>query len=259
MRGIIRFFFISSLLAASIPGPSQSRFNALPAAPVAPQASATSEYGGTVGIGVKVSTLGAGGEVAVRVTRHSNVRAGFNMISYNRNFNKDGIAYAGQLSFKSLEAHYDIFPFAKSFHISPGVLVYAGNPITATASVPGNQSFTLGGTKYYSDPANPITGSGKIGFNRASPTITVGAGNLVPRNRRKHFSVPFEAGVAFQGSPKATLALAGNACGAPGVNCVPASNSGIQSNVVSEQTKINNSMSFFKAYPIISAGVGYRF
>jgi hypothetical protein len=258
MPGIVRVLLISTLLAASIAGPSRS-FDAFPSAAVSP-ASSASEYGGPVGVGVKASTLGVGGEIAVRVTRRSNVRAGFNMISYNRGFNKDGIAYAGQLSFKTFEAHYDIFPFAKSFHVSPGVLVYAGNPITATASVPGNQMFSLGGMTYYSGPINPITGGGKIDFNRAAPTITIGAGNLVPRNRSKHFSVPFEVGVALQGSPKATLVLAGNACDSPGMNCVSAAtNSGIQSNILSEQTKINSSMSFFKAYPIISVGVGYRF
>jgi hypothetical protein len=67
--------------------------------------------------------------------------------------------------------------------------------------------------------------------------------------------------VAFQGSPKATLNFSGNVCDPPGnVNCRPAAtDTGVQANVQSEQTKINNSMSFFKAYPIISVGFGYSF
>jgi len=128
------------------------------------------------------------------------------MISYRRGFDKDGISYAGKLDFKTFEAHHDIFPWAKSFHISPGVLVYAGDPITATATVPGGQSFSLGNVSYYSDPSNPITGTGKIDFNRAAPMITVGWGNLVSRKEGAHFVVAFEMGVAFQGSPKASLA-----------------------------------------------------
>jgi hypothetical protein len=209
---------------------------------------------------VKVSLLGVGGEVAVSVTHRTNVRAGFNMISYSRGFDKDGISYAGKLNFKTFEAHYDIFPWAKSFHVSPGVLVYAGDPITATATVPGGQSFSLGNVSYYSDPSNPITGTGKIDFNRAAPMITVGWGNLVSRKEGAHFVVPVELGVAFQASPKASLALAGNACDSTGVNCVnAATDSTIQSNVISEQTKVNNSMSLFKAYPIISVGFGYKF
>jgi hypothetical protein len=165
---------------------------------------------GTLGAGVKVSTLGAGAEAAVRVTQRTNVRAGFNMIAYSRGFNQDGVAYNGRLSFKTLEAHYDIFPAAKGFHVSPGVLVYAGDPLTATAAVPAKQSFSLGGVNYSSDPANPVTGGGKIDFNRASPMITVGWGNLISRQEGKHFSVPVELGVAFQGSPQASLALAGS-------------------------------------------------
>jgi hypothetical protein len=215
---------------------------------------------GHLGAAVKVSLVGVGGEVAVSVTHHTNVRAGFNMISYSRGFDKDGISYAGKLNFKTFEAHYDIFPWAKSFHISPGVLVYAGDPITATSSVPGGQSFSLGGVTYYSDPSNPITGTGKIDFNRAAPMITFGWGNLVSRKEGAHFVVPFEMGVAFQGSPKASLALAGNVCDSTGVNCRNAgTDPTVQSNVISEQSKVNNSMSFFKAYPIISLGFGYKF
>lgn len=212
------------------------------------------------GVGVKVSLLGPGAEFAARVTPRSNVRAGFNMIDYSRGFNKDGVAYNGQLNFKTIEAHYDFFPWAKSFHVSPGVLIYAADPITATASVPGNQNFTLGGVSYYSNPSNPISGTGKITFNRAAPMATIGWGNLVSRKEGKHFSVPVELGVAFQGSPKASLALSGSACNQAALTCAnAATDPTIQSNVVSEQNKINNSMSFFKVYPIISVGLGYKF
>jgi hypothetical protein len=204
--------------------------------------------------------LGGGAEVAVRLTHYTNIRAGFNVLSYSRDFNKDGITYNGTLGFKIVEAHYDIFPFAANFHVSPGILIYAGDPITANVKVPGGQTFTLGSATYYSDTATPLSGTGKIDFNRAAPVATIGWGNLVPRNH-KHFSVPFEIGVAFQGSPKATLSLAGSACEAPGnVNCVSAATDpGVQANVQSEQSKLNNSMSLFKVYPIVSIGFGYKF
>ncbi|HLZ40659.1 MAG TPA: hypothetical protein VKQ11_06850 [Candidatus Sulfotelmatobacter sp.] len=266
MRGIVRSIVAHcGLLAAiCIPGFCQSAVTDPSSSDTgaAVQSPAPAKYTdpGRVGVGVKVSLLGAGAEAAVRVTHHTNVRAGFNMINYNRTFDKDGISYAGQLSFKTFEAHYDYFPWARSFHISPGVLVYAGDPITATASVPANQSFTLGGVQYYSDPTNPVTGTGKIDFNKAAPMITVGWGNLVSRKEGKHFTVPFELGVAFQGSPKATLGLAGNVCDSPGGSCrSAATDPNVQSNVISEQNKVNNSMSFFKAYPIISLGFGYKF
>jgi len=215
---------------------------------------------GRVGVGVKMSLLGAGIEVATPVTQRTNVRAGFNMFNYSRTFNKDGIAYNGQIGFKTVEAHFDIFPLGGRFHVGPGVLAYLGDPVTASAAVPGGQSFSLGGTSYVSDSAVPVTGNGKINFNRAAPMFTLGWGNLVSRREGSHISIPFEIGVAYQGSPKATLNLAGNVCDSPGVNCRNvATDSGVQSQILSEQTKINNSMSFFKLYPIISIGFGYKF
>ena len=215
---------------------------------------------GTYGVGAKLSLLGGGVEGAMRVTHRTNVRAGFNMFSYSRGFNKDDVTYAGQLSFKTVEAHYDVFPFAGGFRVSPGVLIYAGTPITANASVAGSQTFSLGGTQYLSDPAAPVTGNGKIQFNRAAPLATFGWGNLVSRKAGKHFSVPVELGIAFQGAPKATLNLAGSVCNPDGSSCrTIASDSTVQANIVSEQTKLNNSMSFFKVYPIISVGFGYKF
>jgi hypothetical protein len=227
--------------------------------PVAASKTVPSQDSGRFGVGVKGSLLGGGVEVAARVTHRTNARAGFNMFSYSRGFNKDGVAYNGQLSFKTFEAHYDIYPFAGRFHVSPGILAYIGDPITANAAVPGGQNFTLGGTSYFSGTP-PVTGNGKINFNRAAPMATIGWGNLIFRKETKHFSVPFEIGVAFQGSPKATLNLAGDVCDSPGVNCRSvASDPTVQSHIISEQTKLNNSMSFFKVYPIISVGFGYKF
>jgi hypothetical protein len=250
--------FIS--LVSSLRGYSQSNPPMPPSSTAQTRSSAGQKDNGRVGAAVKISTLGGGAEVAVRVTHRNNVRAGFNVITYSRAFHKDGITYNGQLDFKTFEAHYDIFPWAKSFHISGGVLAYAVDPITATVLVPGNQSFTLGGVTFFSDPTRPVTGNGKIVFNRAAPTVTFGFGNLVPRKKSKHFSIPAEFGVAFQGSPKATLGLAGNVCDSPGVNCRSvASDPTVQSQIVSEQNKLNSSMSFFKVYPIISVGVGYKF
>jgi hypothetical protein len=209
-------------------------------------------------MGVKTSLLGVGVELAARATHRTNVRAGFNILGYSRNFNKDGIDYNAHLGFRTIEAHYDIFPRARGFHISPGLLAYIGNPVTANALVSGNQSFTLGGHTYFSDPSSPTTANGHINFNQVAPTATVGWGNLVHRDS-KRFTVSFEVGAAFQGAPKSTLAFSGNVCDAPGVNCrSAASDPSVLSNIVSEQGKINKSMAPFKVYPIISLGFGYK-
>jgi len=222
------------------------------------QARGGNREAGMIGVGVRLSTLGAGAEVAVSLTRSLNVRGGFNIFQYSRGFNHDGIAYKGQLNLRSGEAHLDWYPFGHGFHLSPGLLVYNGNGATATASVPGNSTFSLGGTTYLSDPANPITGTGKLDFVKVAPTALFGFGNLVPRSR--HFAVNFEMGAVFQGSPRTKLNLTGNACDTTGANCVSASTDpNVLANVVAEQTKLDNKLSPFKYYPVISFGFGYRF
>jgi hypothetical protein len=253
----------SSILSSMFSLPSQCQ-TTLPqdqAPPVVEKHQPTAENGsGHFGMGVKLSSLGLGLEAAVRVSERSNLRAGFNILGLSHRFTKDGIAYDGHLNFKTFEAHYDFFPWAGGFHVSPGLLVYAADPIKANASVPGDKSFTLGGVSFYSDPSSPTTAQGRIIFNRAAPTITVGWGNLISRREGNRFSFPFEIGIAFQGSPKTTLAFGGNVCTSPGVNCTSAQgNPEVQRNIVSEQRKINDSLSFLKVYPIISTGFGVRF
>ena len=229
--------------------------------PVQQKNQSSAENGpGHVGMGVKISSLGLGLEAAVRVSEHTNLRAGFNVLGFSHTFTKDGIAYNGHLNFKTFEAHYDFFPWPGGFHVSPGVVVYTAVPIQANALVPGDKSFTLGGVTFYSDRSSPTTAQGRITFNRAAPTITVGWGNLISRKEGSRFSFPFEIGIAFQGSPSTTLALGGNVCTSPGVNCTSAQgNPDVQRNLVSEHRKINNSVSFLKVYPIISSGFGVRF
>jgi len=213
---------------------------------------------GKVGLSVGMSSLGAGAEVGVSVARKVNIRGGFNDFSYSRGFGKDGITYNGNLKLRSGSVLLDWFPFGGGFHLSPGALVYNGNGGTANANVPGGQTFTLGGTTYQSDTTNPVTGKGNLGFTKAAPMVLFGWGNLVPRH--KHFSFKIEAGVVFQGSPRATLALAGSACQPGGGSCVnAATDPAVQSSVQAEQIKLNNTLSPFKYYPVISIATGYRF
>jgi hypothetical protein len=212
-----------------------------------------------LGIAIKASLLGAGVEAATPLTSRSNLRAGFNIFNYDRGFNKDGVAYAAQLRFRSVEAHYDWFPFAGSFHLSPGVLVYNGNQLAAIASVPGGKTFTLNNTTYSSDAAYPIAGTGKVDFVKVGPMFTVGWGNLLPRNHR-HFSVPFEVGVIYTGAPRTALTLGGSACDAAGVNCRSVqTDPTFQANVQAEKDKLNRDMTAFKFYPVISVGFAFNF
>ncbi len=246
------------LIAASLwgqsPDPAQK-----PAANSVVESTPAARGSGGLGLGVKVSPLGVGAEAAARLTRRTNLRAGFNILNYGATLHTDGVDYAGNLGFKTLEAHYDIFPWAGSLHLGPGLLVFMGDPITAHAALAGNQSFSLGGQTYYSDPKSPANLHGSVNFNRVAPMLTVGWGNLVHRDS-KHFTIPFEIGLAFLGSPRATLGLGGSVCDSPGSRCRNVgSDFTVLNRVLSEAGKISGTLSPFQVYPVISIGIGYTF
>lgn len=210
------------------------------------------------GVGVSASTLGFGIQAATAVTSKSNVRAGFNIFDYDHTFNKDGVRYDGQLKLRSVQITWD--QYFGALHISPGVLVYNGNSGNATATVPGGQSFSLGGNTFYSSVANPVNGSGTLSVNKAAPMILVGFGNLLPRSQR-HFGINVEAGVVFEGSAKVRLNLGGTTCltSAQTVCVNTATDPLVQSSVVAEQSKLNNDVGPFKYFPVVSVGFSYKF
>ncbi len=162
------------------------------------------------GIGVTGSTLGVGIQAATSVTHNSNLRVGVNGFNYTDNFSKDGVDYNAKLKLRSAQVTFDQY-IVSGFHISPGVLIYNGNTGSANAAVPGGQSFSLGSQNYYSSAVNPVSGAAAVTFNKVAPMILIGFGNMLPRGQR-HFGLNFDAGVAFEGSPKTALNLGGSAC-----------------------------------------------
>ena len=211
------------------------------------------------GIAFKTSLLGFGADVAVSMTRRSNVRVGFSAFNYGRGFDKDGVTYSGRLNLRSAQALYDFFPFGGGFHLSPGVMMYSGNQLTGSAIVPGGQTVSFGGVDYASDPSNPLKGNGKLQFSKAGPMFLLGFGNLARRSER-HFGMTFDIGAVYQGVPHTTLNFAGGACDPSGINCRDVSSDPtVQSNILSEQAKINHSASPLRFYPVISVGFGYKF
>lgn len=246
----------TATVSAGAPGANES--SSLTPTPVAPPPQAG--HAARIGIGAKVSLLGIGIEAATPLANRINLRGGFNFFNYSRAFNNDGIHYAGKIDFKSGELHLDWYPLG-GFHISPGLLFYDGNKVTANATVPAGKTFTLGGTQYASDPTgvNPVTGTGQLTFPKAAPSILFGFGNMLPRSGR-HFGFNFEMGGEYQGAPTVGLNLQGTACNtATGVCANAATDAGIQSSIKAQEKKINNDLSPFKFFPQISLGFGINF
>jgi hypothetical protein len=216
----------------------------------------------TVGAAVSVGTLGIGGQVATPLSQRTNLRAGGNFFSYGgATYSNDGIDYTGTLKLRSAAALLDWFPFGGSFRLSPGLQFYSGLNASATLAVPFGQTFTLNHVSYASSSIVPVTGTAALTTNAVAPVFTFGWGNLVPRSEHGHFSVPFELGFVYQGAPKVSVALAGKACDPSGLNCRDVTtDTGIQSNLAAQQKIVSDDIGqYFRFYPVISIGFGYKF
>jgi hypothetical protein len=212
-----------------------------------------------VAVGGKVSTLGIGVEGTVGITDRSNVRVGFNFFNYSRTFSRHGIHYDGDLDLRSFQITYDYY-LLRGVHVSPSLLAYNGNHIDATAAVPGGQSFSLGGTTYFSGQTDPTRGTGKLTVRNVAPAILFGFGNPVPRSA-KHLAVNVDLGVVFQRSPKSKLNLTGSACIVnPTTGCLnAASDPTVQQNIQKEEAKVNSDAEPYKYVPVLSIGISWKF
>ncbi|MGB7265553.1 MAG: hypothetical protein WBC92_08570 [Terracidiphilus sp.] len=219
-----------------------------------------------IAFGGGISAMGINMQAAVNANRYMNLRGTGNFYNYTvNNLSVNGLNLNGKLNMASAGASVDFYPFPyHGFRISPGVLFYNQNQVTASVVAPGGTSFTLDGYTYYSSQANPVTGAGSVLLNKQNPafTITTGWGNMISR-RGGHFSVPFEIGAAMIGSPTVNMALtSGQVCANPQgtVGCQNVvGNSQINSNLAAQVAKYQNDLNPFRFYPIVSVGVAYNF
>ena len=226
-----------------------------------------------IAIGASVSPFGPGVQVTSYITSHVNLRASGNMFRYSTNFTTNGFNANAKLSLASAGLAGDIYPFHTGFRVSPGLLWYNQNRLTANSTVAGGSSFTLNGDTFYSANANAATGAtplnanAALGLNTTRPafTITTGWGNTIPRNGG-HWSFPFEAGVALTGPPSLNANLTGWACyDQAQTQCTNVASTTdpialqIQGDLTAQIAKWKSNVQPLKTYPIVSAGAAYSF
>jgi hypothetical protein len=215
------------------------------------------------GLAVTAGSGGLGIQVATPLAREFNLRANASYFSYYGQFNTDGLNLNGRVQIRQANLCLDWFPFRSrgwsGFRVSPGVTVANRDDVHATISVPPGGTFELGDATYTSAPGQPVAGTTSLSFgNHVAPSITVGYGNLVPRNG-SHFSVPVEVGFQYTGAPLISLNLQGTACDqnndCGNLQTDPSSLQNEQQQVATD----NNTIRLLRFYPIVSVGFGFTF
>jgi hypothetical protein len=208
-------------------------------------------------VGVKADTLGLGIELAAPLSQNFNLRIGGDFFSFNYPFTLDGVHYDARMHLQSGHASLDWFPGHRAFHVSPGIM-YFKDSLSAPSSVPPGQYFELGDQGFTNSVDNPVKGTATVIFPRSiAPMLTLGFGNLIPRSG-KHFSVPFEIGIAYTGAAQINVTLNGTACTTEGCFTF-ADNADAQASLKQEIHKFNEDLKRIPIYPIISIGLAYSF
>src|ERR1700677_3578430 len=101
--------------------------------PTAPRAAGPNSSFSRIGIGVGISTLGIRVQAATNIGNHLALRGSGNFFGYSDNFTTNGINATAKLNLDSAGVAVDFFPFRFPFRLSPGVLFYNGNQLTAIA------------------------------------------------------------------------------------------------------------------------------
>lgn len=218
-------------------------------------------------VSVSVGTLGPGLQLATPLARRFNLRVGANVFQYGTTLSQDDVNYNAALRMQSGHVSLDWFPFHGGFRISPGYMVYNGLKVKANLAVPGNQSFTINDTDYYSDPYDNIHGNALVTFPTSGPRITIGWGNMIPRDRYRHISIPVELGMVYFGTGTTALNFGGSACSqavaTPADEAIYCQNvttdPSFQTNVSGEQAKIQKNLTYVRFFPILDVGISYKF
>lgn len=195
-----------------------------------------------VGVGLKVSTLGIGGELSVPVVPRVALRGGANVFSFSRDDEIEGINYDITPKLRNGAAYLDLHPLASAFRLTGGV-VYNKNRVNIKA-VPvapieiGNMIF---------QPTEVGALNGRIDVNDFSPYLGLGFGG------KGRVSFTFDIGVVFHGTPKASLVGTTPLTGAAKVT--------FDQEVARELADLQQAIddeSLAKYYPVISFGLVIR-
>lgn len=240
--------------------PSSSAFVTVP--PHALSAHRSYRPFSALGFASRVGFAGAGFDVATPLATRFNLRAGTDFFNYSTTFQEQGANVGINLHLRSGHAALDWFPFGGHLRLSPQIVFGNNNRILATAVIPSGSTVTLNGQDYISSYTDPLHGTGRIDFRKVSPGLSLGFGNLIPRDR-SHFSIPVEMGFYYTGQPSLKIAFTGSACDpnySSSVGCQSVDQDpGFQQNLASFKLRNIHNLSYARYFPIFSLGFGYRF
>jgi hypothetical protein len=207
------------------------------AAVMAVTAAAAGAQGLPISVGVRASTLGLGGELALGLTDRVELRGVGNYFSLSRDLDLSDTPFNIDLKLQSAGAMLDLY-LAGPLRLTAGGM-WNGNNLSGTATVSG--SVDIGDSTYTAAQVGRLDAT--LDFKKFAPYVGFGFSG---RGRVSFF---FDLGLVLQGSPDITYV--------PTTTLTGAARTTLLAEVDKEVQQVEDDISFFKYYPVV--GLGLRF
>lgn len=193
-----------------------------------------------LGVGVKAGTLGIGIEGVWQPLPYMDVRVGANAYDYNDDGSQAGVNYDAELNLETFYATANLrFPLSP-FRVTGGVYSN-GNEINMVSA--NSTSFDIGGSTF--TPADVGTLRSTTSFASTSPYLGIGYDFSVFGK----VGLNLDFGVLWQGEPDVTLTSDG----------LLAADPTFLASLETERLELEDEVSDYKAWPVITLGFVYNF
>ena len=191
-------------------------------------------------VGLKAGTLGLGIEGAWRPLPYFDIRLGANSYDYVFDGRHAGVNYDPTLDLETVYATLNFkFP-ASPLRISVGAFSN-GNELNMTSAETG--SYDIGGTTFTSAEIGAL--SSNVSFSITAPYLGFGLDFSLPGR----IGLNMDFGVLWQGEPEVTMNTTG----------LLANDPTFLASVETERLQLQDDVSSYKAWPVVSLGIVFNF
>ena len=202
---------------------------------------ANASEAGELAVGVKVGTLGFGVDLNYPISPRFTMNVGINKFSTSSTDTTDGIDYDVDLNLQTIAVLANFHPFAGSFRITGGVMVNS-NELGMTADPAA--TYDIGGNTYTAAEVGDL--SATVDFKKIVPYAGIGIGHSASSG----LGFTLDVGVLMQGKPNVDLKSTGG---------LLSNDAAFLAELEQEEANAEDDIKGFTMYPVISAGLNYRF
>lgn len=195
-----------------------------------------------MGVGVKVGTLGVGLEGRWSPLPWLDLRLGANQYDFDDTGSRAGINYDGTFALDTIYATGNFrFPLSP-FRVTAGVFSN-NNEVQLVSQDPGGADFNIGGVTFSSADVGSLQST--TSFEKTAPYVGIGYDFEIFGK----VGLNFDVGMLWQGEPAVTLTADG----------IASSQQVFLDALEAERLEIEDDVSNYKAFPVLSVGFVYNF